>query len=404
MTPGCATSSGKKEATVECGVCGFTAAESVSLAHSDAEHAMRPVHECGLCGFVFWKKFDMDQHVLCIHDTPSARPATDCMFCASSFDAPEALNIHIRETHTARQPIMCRFCGVFCYGADQVARHVRKEHASDEFLHCNREIDSETTNSLAGEAGKCGAFFMSSSALAEHSKLAHGDTPGLVGKCAERTGASSTALLMKDCDDNDPDGGDCVGENRVDSSAQDSVFAVKAGARNENNFLKQANTKEGVNPASFAAALNFSCVVCGLYLSSVKDLSNHMSTLHRTREAIPRELTEESFEAAIKDVALIPDGEKSWSKASAITSKQKRNEHTAARTSEWTDELDELFLQEIREKGFSNKTLAAFRTVYSCDRSLGSLRARGYRKGFKMRSRRKDALATQVKGCVAFAE
>lgn len=388
------SSSNAEEAIIECGVCGFTGPESLSLAHSDAEHAMRPVYECGFCGFAFWKEFDLTLHRRGVHMTPRGKPARECMFCAVLFDTPDALNSHLREVHAPLQPIMCRFCGVLCHGGDTIARHIHETHTK-EFLYCDAAKSFDSTDSLDGEAGRCTAFFMSSVARAEHMTVCHGvsqtncNQPVAAGDAIngglfmENGGPgapiSTHDALMKSAHVTEPSPVrapairtqmDVPMDDPLDVPMSDAIERVSL-ARNEASLTRLSHVRD----------LSFACVVCGLRMSRVKDLSTHMSLLHRTCEAAPVDITHESHEAAVSESLRSPDCRKGCARALVSKRRQKNKPCKPAR---WTSELDKMFLREIREKGFSNDTLAAFQVLHTADRSMASLRARGYQKGFRM--------------------
>lgn len=376
------SSSNAEEPMVECGICGFTGAESVSMAHADAEHAMRPVYECGLCGFVFWKELDLSLHLQGVHSTPRGKPARECMFCALLFDTPVALNSHLREVHATSQPIMCRFCGVLCHGGEMVARHIRETHARTEFLYCNAAKSFDASESSDDDSGRCTAYFMSSAALAEHMTQGHSVPHRNSHEPTESGDASSGGLLMKSSGDglSAPDGSHDARRQRADVIAPSSTdalpmnsplnipIAVPVGG-SDNGTVPLAKNEDNLSRFPPSPEINFACVVCGLRISRVKDLNDHMSLLHRTCEAVPVDITRESLEAAVSELLPSPDGSK---------------RSKPCKAPRWTSELDEMFLREIRQKGFSNDTLAAFQVLHTSDRSMASLRARGYQKGFKM--------------------
>lgn len=389
-----------EEAVVECGICGFVGVESVSMAHADAEHAMRPVYECGHCGFVFWKEFDLSLHLRGVHSTARGKPMRECMFCALLFDSPAALNCHLRKLHAVCQPIMCRFCGILCYGGDMVARHIQETHASAEFLYCNAKTHSDGAGTPEGKPGKCSAFFMSSEALAEHMRLGHGVARGNTCDSVESGDGSGGNLVTKGrCPSAQGGIEDVAGINSEQLAAPGSLAVTTMNVpmdvpmgvpmHNAGGSLPLAKDEEALQCLSPSAETNLACVVCGLKLNKLSDLNKHMSRLHRTCEAEPVEITLQSLEATISESPASPDGVKRSTRGMGANSKQKNKLNKSLR---WTPELDELFLRAIRERGFSNDTLAAFQVLHTSDRSMASLRARGYQKGFKMvRSARRES-------------
>lgn len=368
------------EPVVECGICGFTGVESVSMAHADAEHAMRPVYECGHCGFVFWKEFDLTLHVRNVHNTVHRKPSRECVFCASVFRTSSALNCHLRENHVASQPIMCRFCGLFCHGGDMVARHIRENHARTQFLYC-KEKNVAGSDVECRVSGSCGAFFMSPAALDEHMKQSHEDHPVKSGEALKKDDCDRKCdvLFMVDCEQ----ALQLDGENSIAPQWRHSVGDMLAEvAGKASPCSTQEHLCQCIAPAP---SLSLACVVCGLKHSRVEELSKHMSLLHRSSEALPVAVTEFSLRMVSAESTLSPDGTKKDPGAAASKNGPgvPKLAHKA-KPSRWTRELDDMFIRAIRTKGFSNDTLAAFQSLHSADRSMASLRSRGYQRGFKM--------------------
>jgi hypothetical protein len=350
------------EPEVECGICGLVGGERASMAHADAEHALRPVYECGHCGFAFWQSADLASHVSSVHTAAGGLPARECVECGDLFRSAAALNLHLRDVHAPRQPIMCRFCGLCCRGGDAVDAHVRRDHVVDQFLHCSQR-------GAGGGAANCSAFFMTSRALDEHVRLAHDNVAAAV-KVGEQAG-------RKEASKGDADGAAVMGEGLLDTNDDDDNGGGAGGESRQPSTGQTAVTREGAKDRPHVQQTCFVCVYCGLRHSCIDELSAHVSGVHRSCAALDVALSVDAPQESESQSSLIPDGGPTARQSGLPRQGKGRGPNR------WRPELDQKFVDLLTAKGLSTATLVEFQRLHSPSRSVASLRTRAYSHGFK---------------------
>ncbi|XP_048078816.1 zinc finger protein 335 [Ursus arctos] len=180
-----------KGRNLECGICGKTLYNHLSLTRHQRTHTGEKPYNCQECGKAFSYRSSLKKHLM----SHTGKSPFECSECGKTFYDRLTLTEHQR-THTGEKPFKCHECGKAFFVRSSFTRHQRIHTGENPYMctECGKSFSQKSilarhklthTGERPYECKGCGKALFDRSSLIRHHRAHTGETPFECNECGK---------------------------------------------------------------------------------------------------------------------------------------------------------------------------------------------------------------------------